>query len=96
MDECQGGHMSRWTSGFVDVCQVYERRNAECRVDECLGTLTYRQHPNPGSGPVHVHILPSTNQVNIIAVKCALTNLSAKFVPADWRHQNVLLLLTNA
>ena len=39
MDECQGGHMSRRTSGFVDLCHVDERRTAECRVDECLGTL---------------------------------------------------------
>ena len=31
--------MSRWKSGFVGVCQVDERRTAECRLDECLVTL---------------------------------------------------------
>ena len=37
MDECQGGHMSWWKSGFVDVIRVDELRTAECRVDECIG-----------------------------------------------------------
>ena len=32
--------MSRWMSGFMDVCRVNERRTAECRVDECLGSQT--------------------------------------------------------
>ena len=36
--------MSRWISGFVDVCREDERRTAECRVDECLGTLNTGHH----------------------------------------------------
>ena len=38
VDECHGGHLSRWTSGFVDACRVDERWTTEWRVDECLGT----------------------------------------------------------
>ena len=49
MDECIGVHMSRWTNGFVDVCRVDERRTAECRVDECLGTP---------KGPIYSEVYP--------------------------------------
>ena len=38
VDECQGGQMSKWTTGFLEVCRVDECRTAECQVDECLGT----------------------------------------------------------
>ena len=38
MDEGQGGQISSWKSGFVGLCQMDERRTAECRVVECLGT----------------------------------------------------------
>ena len=38
VNEFQGGHMSRWKNGFVNICQVDELRTAECRVDECFGT----------------------------------------------------------
>ena len=36
---CLGGNMSLWDTGFVTVCPVDERRDAECRVAGCLGTL---------------------------------------------------------
>ena len=35
---CLGGNMSLWDTGFVTVCPVDERRDAECRVAGCLGT----------------------------------------------------------
>ena len=36
---CRGGNMSLWDTGFVTVRPVDERREAECRVAGCLGTL---------------------------------------------------------
>ena len=36
---CLGGNMSLWDTGFVTVCPVDERRDAECRVAGCLGTM---------------------------------------------------------
>ena len=35
---CRGGNMSLWETGLVAVCPVDERRDAECRVADCLGT----------------------------------------------------------
>ena len=37
----RGGKMLLWETGFVAVCPVDERREAECRVAGCLGTDCY-------------------------------------------------------
>ena len=43
---CRGGNMSLWDTGFVTVCPVDERRDAECRVAGCLGTVWFSSLAN--------------------------------------------------
>ena len=53
---CLGGNMSLWDTGFVTVCPVDERRDAECRVAGCLGT-PFRTHL--GSFPTElIYLVP--------------------------------------